>query len=313
MGGLLDAVTQRELDAQRDVVMNERKQSYENRPYGLASETMLAAMYPPDHPYHWPTIGSMADITAASLDDVHQFFRTYYVPNNATLAVAGDVRTRDVERLVTKYFGEIPAGAPVPDVESKNIVPVKKDLVLEDDVQLPRIYIAWHSPGLYQRDDAEMDIAGRVIGDGKASRLYRTLVYDRQVAQSVSAYQSSALMSSTFRITVTAKPGVTLDDLEAEAMRVVSDIADNGITQRELDRARNTLETSFIDSLQHVGGFGGRADQLNHNLFYAGDPGYADHDIARYRAVTTDSCGAAVRAYLLQPAVTLRVIPRGAK
>jgi zinc protease len=311
MGGLLDAITQRELDAQRDVVKNERRQSYENRPYGLAGETMLRALYSPDHPYHWPTIGSMADISAASLEDVQNFFRTYYVPNNATLSVAGDVRTSDIERLVDRHFGGIPAGAPIPAVAPRTPHSSQQFLTLEDDVQLARLYIAWHSPALYSRDDAELDIVARAIGDGKASRLYRSLVYDRQIAQSVAAYQSSAAMSSTFRISITAKPGVGLDELHAEALRVAGDVAAGGITQRELDRARNTLETSFIDSLQHIGGFGGRADQLNHNVFYAGDAGYADHDIARYRAVTTESCAEAVRRYMLAPSVVLSVVPRG--
>jgi zinc protease len=311
MGGLLDAITQRELDAQRDVVKNERRQSYENRPYGLAGETMLRALYSPDHPYHWPTIGSMADISAASLEDVQNFFRTYYVPNNATLSVAGDVRTSDIERLVDRHFGGIPAGAPIPAVAPRTPHSSQQFLTLEDDVQLARLYIAWHSPALYSSDDAELDIVARAIGDGKASRLYRSLVYDRQIAQSVAAYQSSAAMSSTFRISITAKPGVGLDELHAEALRVAGDVAAGGITQRELDRARNTLETSFIDSLQHIGGFGGRADQLNHNVFYAGDAGYADHDIARYRAVTTESCAEAVRRYMLAPSVVLSVVPRG--
>jgi zinc protease len=312
MGGLLDAITQRELDAQRDVVKNERRQSYENRPYGLASETILAALYPPSHPYHWPTIGSMADISAASLEDVQNFFRTYYVPNNATLAVAGDVRAADVETLVQRYFGDIPAGRPVPEVDAPDVSASDVNLMLEDDVKLARVYLVWHSPALYQTDDAELDIAARALGDGKTSRLFRSLVYDLQVAQSVSAYQSSAGLRSTFRIVITAKPGVALTELAHAALDAVRELGATGVTQRELDRARNTLETGFIDALQNVGGFGGRADQLNHNVFYAGDAGYADHDIARYRAVTTESVAAAVTRHLLQPVLTLSVVPRGA-
>ncbi|MEO5510181.1 MAG: pitrilysin family protein [Longimicrobiales bacterium] len=311
MGGLLDALTQRELDAQRDVVKNERRQSYENRPYGLASETMLATLYPPMHPYHWPTIGSMADLDDAELEDVQQFFRTYYVPGNATLAVAGDVRADDVERLVSKWFGDIPAGGAIPDIIVPPMIAGDSAVVLEDSVQLPRLYLAWHTPALYARDDAELDIAARALGDGKASRLFRSLVYESQVAQSVSSYQSSASLGSTFRIVITARQGVALGALRDTAIAAVNEMARNGITQRELDRARNGLETGFIDALQNVGGFGGRADQLNHNVFYAGDAGYADHDMARYKAVTTERVGAAVHKYLLQPCVTLSVVPRG--
>jgi zinc protease len=311
MGGLLDAVSQRELDAQRDVVKNERRQSYENRPYGLAGETLLAALYPPDHPYHWPTIGSMADLDAATLADVQSFFRTYYVPNNATLAIAGDVRTADVERAVQKWFGDIPEGGAVPAVVASAAACTGAIEVLEDQVQLPRLYLSWHSPALYAQHDAELDIAARVLGDGKASRLFRSLVYETQVAQSVSAYQSSASLGSTFRIVITGKPGTELQSLRDAALAAVHEVAVRGVTERELNRARNGLETGFIDALQNVGGFGGRADQLNHNVFYAGDPGYADHDIARYRAVTPEGVAAAVREHLLRPCVTLSVVPRG--
>jgi zinc protease len=311
MGGLLDALTQRELDAQRDVVKNERRQSYENRPYGLASETLLSSLYPPAHPYHWPTIGSMADLDDATLEDVQQFFRTYYVPGNATLAVAGDVRAADVERMVAKWFGDVPAGGAIPDIVAPSIAAADHAIILEDSVQLPRLYLAWHTPALYARDDAELDIAARALGDGKASRLFRSLVYESQVAQSVSSYQSSASLGSTFRIVITARQGVALGALRDAALAAVRDIARDGITQHELDRARNGLETGFIDALQNVGGFGGRADQLNHNVFYAGDAGYADHDMARYKAVTTDRVRDAVHRYLLQPCVTLSVVPRG--
>jgi zinc protease len=313
MGGLLDAVTQRELDAQRDVVMNERKQSYENRPYGLASEILLAALYPADHPYHWPVIGSMADIQAATLEDVHAFFRTYYTPGNATLAIAGDVRASDVQDRVIAAFGDIPAGGAIPEIVVPQLPPLQNlELLHEDDVTLERVYLAWHSPALYQEGDAELDIAARAIGDGKASRLYRTLVHEEQIAQSVSCYQASAALASTFRIVITARPGVDTKKLAARAHAVIAEIARNGITQTELDRARNTLETGFIESLQSVGGFGGRADQLNHYLFHTGDAGYAERDVARYRAVTSEKVRDTVRTHLMASWVTLTVKPRSA-
>ncbi len=192
MGFLLPAMTQQKLDNQRDVVKNERRQSYENRPYGLAWETMFAALFPPDHPYHWPVIGSMEDLSAASLEDVQEFFKRYYAPNNASLCIGGDVDIKEAKQWVEKYFGEIPRG---PEVEE--IIPGSpelkepKRLLLEDQVQLPRLYLSWHSPALYRDGDSEMDILASVLSRGKSSRLYRKLVYEKKIAQDVSAFQYS--------------------------------------------------------------------------------------------------------------------------
>ncbi|HSK18335.1 MAG TPA: pitrilysin family protein [Longimicrobiales bacterium] len=310
MGGLLPAITGAQLEAQRDVVRNERRQSYENRPYGLASETLLAALYPEDHPYSWPVIGSMADIGAATLEDVRDFCRQYYTPSNATIAVAGDVDVAHVRDVVERYFGDIPRGPDVPRRAAAPAAVTSERIVMEDDVSLPRIYIAWHSPAVFAAGDAALDTAGAILAHGRASRLYRSLVYEKQLAQSVSAYQGSAVLGSTFRVVVTARPGVSLAVIEQE-VRDELDAMSQSIAARELERAVNGIETGFVDSLQNVGGFGGRADQLNMYLFHTGEPDYAAEDLRRYDALTTDDVARSVREHLLGPSVVLSVVPLG--
>ena len=312
MGGLLPALTQSQLDAQRGVVMNERRQSYENRPYGLASERLLAALYPATHPYHWPTIGSMEDLAAASLDDVRAFFRTFYAPNNATIAVAGDVTTARVRAAVERYFGDIPRGAAVTRPHAPTVqLEGEQRLLMEDDVTLPRLYLAWHSPAAFEPGDAALDAAAGVLAYGRASRLYRKLVYEQQTAHTVTAYQSTALLGSTFRIVITARPGVSLTQLEDAARAEIDDIARNGVEDHELERARNAIETSFVDALQNVGGFGGRADQLNMYLYHTGEPDYVQRDLARFQALTPEALRHAAADVLQRPAVALSVVPHG--
>lgn len=313
MGGLLPAITQAQLDAQRDVVRNERRQSYENRPYGLASETLLAALYPPGHPYSWPVIGSMADLGAATLDDVRAFFTKYYTPANATLAVAGAVDTAHVRSVVERYFSDIPPGAGRPTRPAQHDQPIpyhETHLILEDDVSLPRLYLAWHSPAAFAPGDAALDAAAGVLAHGRASRLYRSLVYDLQLAQSVTAYQNSAALASTFHVTVTARPGVQLATLEHAVRAEIASLA-GAVRSDELERTRNGIETGFVDGLQSVGGFGGRADQLNMYMYHLGEPDSAAADLLRYEALTPDDLSDAVRAWLLAPGVALSVVPRG--
>ena len=313
MGGLLEAMTQEKLDAQRSVVQNERRQSYENRPYGLAWESVLAELYPPSHPYSWPTIGSMADLDAASMDDVSSFFRTYYAPNNAILAVAGDVTVEQVRALVERHFAHIERGPAVPAIAAPAAaLDGDRRRILEDDVTLPRLYMAWHSPAYFQSGDAEMDVIASVLADGKTSRLYRRLVYDRQTAQDVSAFQSSGQIGSSFWVVVTARPGVDLDQMEAAVREEIARLAEEGPSQREVERSVNGIETGFVDALQTVGGFGGKADRLNLYEFYVGDPGFVQRDLARYSAITTGALRERVREHLAgRSSVILSVVPRG--
>jgi zinc protease len=313
LGWLADAMTQEKLDGQRSVVINERRQSYENRPYGLADETLLAALYPSGHPYSWPVIGSMADLEAATLDDVLDFFRAYYSPGNVGLAIAGAVDPDHARTLVERWFGDIPAGPAAAAVEASD-VPHDPDgqVVREKDVQRTRVWVAWHSPRIFTPGDAELDAAAHVLGEGKSSRLFRALVHERRVAQSVEAFQESGLLGSMFGVVVTALPGHSLDALAAAVRAEVASVARDGIARRELDRARNVIETGFVDGLETVGGFDGKADRLNMYDFYAGDPTWAERDHRRYVELTAEDVAAAVRSHLYDvPCVTLSVVPRG--
>ena len=311
LGGMLPALTRVRFEAQRDVVRNERRQSYENRPYGLASELLAAALYPGDHPYGWPTIGHMRDLDAVTFEDALAFGGTYYSPANATLAIAGAVDTAEVERLVRRWFDPIPAAGRAATLRSRAPAPVAATLVQEDDVRLPRLYVAWHSPAMYAPGDAALDVAGVVLAHGRAARLQHELVHERELAQGVACYQASALLSSTFQLVLTARPDVPLPRLHEAALSLLHELAVEGPTERELERARNGIETEHIDGLQSVGGFGGRADRLNAYLFYTGDPGYAEQDLARYHALDAAAVAAELRACLASPAVTLSVVPRG--
>src|SRR6476620_11694919 len=204
MGYLLDTMPPKTVDAQRDVVKNERRQPVENRPYGTAEVVLGELLYPPGHPYHWPVIGYMDDLTAASYDDVVAFFKKYYAPSNASLVVAGDLRTADARRLIEKWFGDVkPAAPPEPmSIPGVALTGVQKKTIT-DRVQLPRLYLAWLTPRHYEPGDAALDVVADVLAGGKNSRLYKRLVYDLQVAQSVSAFQGSAALASTFQITTT--------------------------------------------------------------------------------------------------------------
>ena len=313
MGFLLEALTQDTLDVQRDVVKNERRQSYENRPYGLAFETILSALYPEGHPYRHPVIGSMEDLTAATLEDAKEFFRTYYAPGNASLAVAGDVSTSEVVTLAERYFGEIPRGPGLPSVAVRESgLAEEQRLVLEDRVHLPRLYVAWRSARQYTEEDAEMEMLAGVLGGGKTSRLYRRLVYEERVAQDVSAFQNGSELDGSFFVVVTAKPGVALARIEQEVREEVARLAREGVEAEERVRTVNHIESEMVRALERLGGFGGKADRLNEYLTFAGDPGYVTRDLSRYQAVTTERIAAAARRRLDDVhAVVLSVVPRG--
>jgi zinc protease len=313
MGYLLPALTQAKFENQRDVVLNERRQNYENRPYGLAPMAILDTLFPPGHPYHWLTIGVPEDLQAATLDEVRDFFAAYYHPRNASLVIAGDVEpARAIERA-RHYFGDIPAG---PDVARVAPPPVRLDgearLLLEDRVELPRLYISWHTPGLFRKDDAEMDLLADVLTSGKSSRLYRTLVYERRIATEVAAIQNSREAAGFFQVIATAAPGHTLDELREGIDAELAGIIAEGPTADELERAQVQFEAQFVFGLQNVGGFGGKSDQLNAYNVFLGDPGWFDNDLARYRSATTSGLRAAAERYLQTGGrVVASVVPRG--
>ena len=319
MGYLLPAVTAAKVENQREVVLNERRQQYENRPYGMALMVLMAALFPPGHPYHTTTIGEPADLQAATLEEVHAFFRTYYHPGNVSLTVAGDVETGDTLARVRRYFEEIPAGPPIPPVVvgaahvTRTVAaPDGVRFLLEDRVELPRLYLAWRSPRLFADGDAGMDILAEVLTGGKTSRLYRTLVHERRIATDVSAAQGSRELAGWFCITTTAAPGYELDELERVIVDELAALADAGPDAREIERCLTQVEAQFVYGLQTVGGFSGRSDQLNAYNVYTGDPGFMAEDRARYRAVTADRVrGLAATQLTGDGRVALSVVPHG--
>lgn len=315
MGYLLPALTREKFETQRDVVLNERRQNYENRPYGLAGMAIAAALFPPDHPYHWLTIGSADDLRAMKLEDVREFFATYYHPANASLALAGDVDTERAFDLADKYFGEIPAGPRPAAVHAPSAaLDQPRRLVLEDRVELPRLYVAWHSPAMFAADDAELDLAADLVAHGKTSRLYRDLVYERQIASDVLAYQHSRELSGVFQVSVTAAPGVALGTLYDAVLATIADLAARGPLANELERAQAQADAQFVYRLQTIGGFGGKSDQLNAYNVFRGDPGFFAHDRARYEAATREGIARAVGRWLDgRPHVALSVVPRGGR
>jgi zinc protease len=293
-------------------VLNERRQNYENRPYGLAGIALSAAMFPPDHPYHWPTIGSPEDLRAASIDDVRAFFQSYYHPANASLSLAGDIETEQAFELADRYFGDLEPGPAVRPVAAQASLKESAALLLEDRVELPRLYLGWLSPSMFAADDAELDIAADVLAHGKTSRLYKTLVYERRVATDVSAYQHSREIGGMFQIACTAAAGIQLTELDAAVRAAIVQLGADGVTDAELERALAQTEAQFIYRLQTIGGFGGKSDQLNAYNTFVGNPGYFDRDRQRYVDVTSKGVAAAVRKWLVKaPSVSLSVVPRG--
>jgi zinc protease len=311
MGYLLDTMTPARVDGQRDVVKNERRQSYENQPYGRASLALFELLYPKGHPYSWPTIGSMEDLSAATHADVVDFFKTYYTPNNASLVIAGDIDPADTRRLVEKWFSEIPRGPDVPPLAppAAYLTAVTRQ-TMTDRVQLPRLYLAWHTPAIYQPADAALDLAASLLTGGKNARLYRRLVYEMQIAQDVSAFQRSQALGSVFVIVATARPGHTLDELRLVIDEELARLASEPASAREMTRALNQIEAGFYRAMERVGSFGGKADQLNAYYTRTGMPDFFEEDLARYRALGAEDVRSAVRRYL--PAdrrVELSVVP----
>ncbi|MBI2221124.1 MAG: insulinase family protein [Acidobacteria bacterium] len=325
MGWLLDVMSPERVNGQRDVVKNERRQSYENQPYGLASIVLDEMLFPKAHPYHWPTIGYMDDLTAASHEDVVDFFQKYYPPNNASLVLAGDIDAARARAFAEKWFGEIKPRDPVPplDVPPAFLTSIQKR-TLTDRVQLPRLYLAWVTPAQYRPGDAALDIVSQVLAGGKNSRLYRRLVYDLQIAQDVTAFQASAALASTYQIVVTARldrkdgrtvtPQAAIEDVHRIIDEELDRLRAEPPAEREMERALNQVEASFLDGMEAVGGFGGKADRLNAYYFATGNPDYFNEDLARYRALAPGDIRAAVTRFLpKERRVELTVLPETQK
>jgi zinc protease len=307
MGYLLDAMSPQRVDGQRDVVKNERRQSIENAPYGMASIEIDKMLYPEGHPYRWPTIGYMEDLTAASYEDVVEFFKAYYQPANATLVIAGDIEPAKTRASVEKWFGDVKGGsgpvAPI-DYPPAMLTGVTRKTI-EDRVQLPRLYITWLTPALFTPGDAELDVLSQILAGGKNSRLYKRLVYDLQIAQDVSAFQASAALNSQFQIVVTARPPeagsssqAVIDRIRAIVDEEIAKLQATPPTAREFGRAINQFEASFYNRMESVGGFSGKGNQLNSYYFATGNPDYFNEDLSRYRSLTPSDIQSAAAFWL---------------
>ena len=300
MAYLLDAMSPKTVDAQRDVVKNERRQSYENAPYGMASIEIAQMLYPQGHPYRWPTIGYMEDLSAASYQDVVDFFKTYYQPGNASLVVAGDIDPAKAKASVETWFADVkPGTAPIGPIDypHANLTEVRKKTI-QDRVQLPRLYLAWITPAHFEPGDAELDVLSLLLAGGKNSRLYKRLVYELQVAQDVAAFQASKRLNSEYQIVVTARPDVSIDKIRAVVDEEIAKIQQAPPAAREFTRAINQIESSFYDRMERIGGFGGVGDQMNGYYFAAGNPGYFTEDLSRYRALAPSDIQAVAQRFL---------------
>lgn len=309
MGHLLGAVDQAKLDEQRGVVQNEKRQG-ENQPYGIVRQLIAPNTYPDEHPYSWTTIGSMEDLDAASLEDVHGWFETYYGPNNAVLVVSGDVDPGTVHEKVKHYFGSIPAGPPV----AKHRAWIAKmegtrRQVVEDRVPQARVYEVWNVPEWGSRDADLLDLATDVLASGKTSRLYRRLVYDDQIATDVSAFVWQREIGSQVRIQATARPGQGLAEVEKAIDEELERFLAEGPSDEELARVKTGKRSDFLRGFERIGGFGGKSDVLAEHAVYAGDPGYYLERAKRMDAATTDELRDAARRWLSDGVYVLEVHP----
>jgi zinc protease len=307
-------MTLEKLNAQREVVKNERRQTSENTPYGKVELRLPELMYGSDHPYHHPVIGSHEDLEAATVEDVKDFFAKHYDPANASIVVAGDFEPKHAKDLVDRWFGTIPSRGPAVDPGAPGFSDTKTTLTsvvretIEDDVELPKVVMAWQSPRHFGPGDAELDLLGTALATGKASRLYKALVYEQKLAQTVGAVQDSSSLGSRFMVDVIARPGVSLDKLEAAIDKELDKVRKTPLTDEELDRAKNLVETSFVVRLE---GVRERASLLNMYQAEVKDPGFATKDLERYRRATKDQIRGVAETYLLPNArVILRVVPK---
>ncbi len=308
LGGLLDAMTQEKLDNQRDVVKNERRQRYDNQPYGTAFEKISEIIYPKDHPYHWTTIGSLTDLSNASMDDVKGFFRQYYVPNNTSLVIAGDFDPKQAKAWAEKYFGPIPMGAPItrpnpptPKIDGE----IRKSF--EDSVQLPRLYMVWHTVADQHADQAALDMLQFVLSAGRGSRLQSNLVYGKQLSQDAFAGHNSREIAGTFQVTSTARPQKSLTDIETEINAEIERIKKEAPTAEEMARALNVIESQTIFGMQTVLG---KADQMNSYATFTGRPDGFQADLDRYRKVTPADIQRVAATYLNQNRLVMSFVPR---
>jgi zinc protease len=309
MGFLLDALDLVKLNAQRDIVKNERRQRVDNQPYGRVGEILAKYTYPPTNPYSWDVIGSMEDLTAASEADVKSFFRTYYAPNNAFLAIVGDFEPTQARGWMTKYFADIPRGQPVkrPAV-SPVTLPAEQRLVYEEKVQVPRLYVQWPTVGEKNDDNFALDVLSSILSGPRTARLTKALVYDQQAAASVGAYQGSNEDVGEFQVTITPRPEHSLTDLEAAMDAVIEKLKGEGPTEGEIRKATAGAELQFVGSLESNLG---KAFQLCAGAGFHNDPGFFRTAYQKSLAVTAADVKRVANKYLTKGRIVLSVVPMG--
>ena len=309
MGYFLPTLTQEKLDNQKDVVKNERLERYDNQPYGLAWEILNSNLYPENHPYSWSTIGFLKDIESYNLEDVKNFFKSYYSPNNACIVVAGDFEIENAVRSLEAYFGSIEQFES--KYKPKVIKPkLKENILLEhkDNVQLDRIYLAWHSDFIFGKNDSSLEVAADILTGSKNSRLYKKLVFDLQIAQDVSAFQYSGKFGGQFMVISTARPGVKLDQIKEIILEEINNISTGEVSDKELEKSKNGIKAQFIYAMQNLDTI---ADYLNHYNYHLNEPNSFEFDLNRYNNVDKSSIITAAKKYLTKPFVELRIIPKG--
>ena len=310
MGFLLDALDQRRFDVQRDVVKNERRQSYDDRPYGVSTIHLQGSVYPMPHPYHWPTIGFHEDLDAATLDDAKTFFQRFYHPANASLALAGDFQLEEARKLVERYFGDLPPGPALPktrrtDSQLQGLV----DYTLYDQVLLPRLSLVWPSVPRFHPDEAPLSILAAVLGDGRSSRMHRSLVYERRIAQSVNVFHGAAEIAGDFQIDLTAAQGHDMKEIEEAVYSELERIKHHLPSPEEMERAKNHIEWRHVRQMASIGGFGGLANRLNSFNVFTGDPGLVNRDVERFMAVQPEDVSRVANTYIRDRQVRLVVLP----
>jgi zinc protease len=309
MGYLLDTLDLAKLNAQRDVVKNERRQSYDNQPYGRADEILSQAIYPATHPYSWPVIGSMADLSAASEEDVKNFFRIYYAPNNAFLSITGDFDIAQAKAWVSKYFGSFPRGKPVSRPAAAPVrLANEKRLVYEDRVQIPRLYIVWPTVGLDNDDRFALEVLDAITAGPRTARLTKMLVYDQQSAASVGTSQDSSEKAGEFQVIITPRPGHSLTELEQATDAIFERLKTEGPTTEEIQRATAGLELQFVSGLQSNLG---KALRIADGAGFHGDPGQYQIEYAKSLAVSAADVKRVANKYLTSGRVVLSVVPMG--
>ncbi len=314
MGFMLDVVTPELVDGQREVVKNERRQRYENQPYGRLRLALPSLLYDKNHPYSWPVIGSMDDLNAASDNDFINFYNDFYAPSNASMVIAGDFNTKETIKLIEHWFSDVPAGKKAPKISHpKPSLSLDKRVYFEDKVNLPLIHISWLTPPFFDKGDAELDILANILGGGKNSRLYKRLVYEEQIVQNISVYQSSQKLSSTFNIQAFIKPGVSLDEVEVKIYEEINKLFNENPSEREVQRGINQFEAYFIRSMEMNTGSSGKADALNRYYFYTGEPNYFNQDLNRYLQIKPEDISFVAKKYLSQNKVTISIVPEGQK